>query len=232
MPENPDQEYTGVENLEIMAEAINYNRFLHQVISARARSDDQIVDFGAGSGTFARPLREAGYRVCCIEPAPELRVRLASVGLSVRDDLATLADASVDYLYTLNVLEHIEDDRQVLRQFHRVLKPSGRLLIYVPAFAVLYSSMDRKVGHYRRYRRPDLVARTMEAGLRVTYARYVDSLGFPASLLYRLTDPGTGRINRRALKAYDRMVFPVSRMLDRVTGRLFGKNLLLRAHKP
>lgn len=232
MAERRPAAYTGVENLEVMAEAVNYNRFLQATVAAMARDDDHVVDFGAGSGTFAIPMSGAGFRVTCIEPDADLRSRLAEAGLTAWPSLSSLADGSVDYVYTLNVLEHIPDDRQALAEIGRVLRPGGRLLVYVPAFGVLFSSMDRKVGHHRRYRRPGLVAKVEETGLRVGQASYVDSLGFPASLVYRLMDPGTGEINRGSLRVYDRFVFPVSRAIDRLTGRLMGKNLLLTARKP
>ena len=62
------------------------------------------------------------------------------------------------------------------------------------------------------------------AGLRVTRSRYADSIGFAATLVYKLTDQGQGDINPRMLKLYDRAVFPLSALLDAALGRLLGKN--------
>ena len=139
---------------------------------------------------------------------------------------------SADFIYTLNVLEHIENDHLVLLQLFATLKPGGRLLVYVPAFAILYTSMDRKVGHYRRYSRQSLVGALRQAGFQVDDARYVDCMGFLATLLYRLVDNKEGDINPSALRLYDRVAFPVSRALDRNFSRLFGKNLLVYARRP
>ena len=57
----------------------------------------------------------------------------------------------------------------------------------------------------------------------------MDSLGFFATLLFKVGDNGGGDINRRALRLYDRAIFPLSRIVDSVTRRWFGKNLLLIA---
>jgi SAM-dependent methyltransferase len=225
-------DYTGTDNLEVMAEAVNYNAFLHAQVAARARPGDRIVDFGAGIGTFARELARTGHEVVCLEPDAAPAQRLAEQGLRVVGGLDELDDASVDYIYTLNVLEHIDDDAAAMRGLAAKLRPGGRLLVYVPAFQVLYSSMDRKVGHVRRYRREGLSALVAGAGLGHVVARYVDSLGFLAALAFRVLGNDRGDINRGALRTYDRFVFPVSRVLDRLAGRWCGKNVLLTADKP
>jgi SAM-dependent methyltransferase len=225
-------DYTGTDNLEVMAEAVNYNAFLHAQVAARARPGDAILDFGAGIGTFARELVRRGHAVACVEPDHAQAQRLAAEGLRVVEGLDQLADASLDYAYTLNVLEHIEDDAAAVRGIAAKLRPGGRLLVYVPAFQVLYSSMDRKVGHVRRYRRDGLADVVRDAGLGNVVARYVDSLGFLAALAYRVVGNDDGTIDRRALRTYDRYVFPASRVLDRLVGRWFGKNVLLTAEKP
>lgn len=224
-------DYTGTDNLEVMAEAVNYNAYLLDLVRRQARADQRIVDFGAGIGTFARTLAAEGLRVLCIEPDARQAAAIAGAGLEVAPSLDEVADDSIDFLYTLNVLEHIEDDAAVLRLMHAKLKPGGRLLVYVPAFQVLYSSMDRKVGHVRRYRRRDLAARVAAAGFRVERARYADAIGFFASLAYRFAGNDQGTLNRRALVLYDRVVFPLSRALDVVAWPFFGKNALVLARK-
>lgn len=217
-------EYSGLDNLEVMAGARNYNAFLQRLVSGHLDRRDEILDFGAGIGELARPLAENGYRVFCVEPDARLRARLTSLGLFAAASLDAIPDLRFDVIYTVNVLEHIGDDAGAVSAMASRLKPGGRLLVYVPAFPLLYGSMDRKVGHLRRYRRPALAALLRGAGLRLESIGYHDCLGFAASLLFRAID-NDGMINRRALIAFDRLVFPLSRVLDTVAGRWFGKNL-------
>jgi SAM-dependent methyltransferase len=223
--------YSGTENLEVMAEAKNYNRYLLSLITGQLRADDSVLDFGAGAGIFAARLHESGIRLVAIEPDRGLSRRLAALGIPTHLSIGDIADHSIDLVYTLNVLEHIADDGAAVREIARVLKPGGRLVAYVPAFTILWTAMDDRVGHVRRYRRAGLVGMLRAAGFRVGHAGYVDSLGFAASLVYRLTQDSGGEINRSALRLYDRLIFPLSRALDRLLSRILGKNLLALATK-
>lgn len=217
--------YTGRDNLEAMTEAKNYNAFLVDLVRTHCAAG-RVLDFGAGSGTFALPLHASGRDIVCVEPDAGLRALLADDGLAAVASTDELAPASIDCAYTLNVLEHIEDDVAALAGLADRLRPGGSLFVYVPAFEVLFSAMDEKVGHFRRYRRRELEEKLERAGYEVLESRYVDSLGFAASLVYKLVGDASGTISPRSVALYDRYAFPLSRLLDRLCGRLLGKNLL------
>lgn len=225
--------YTGTDLLDVMAEARNYNAFLVALVLQHRGGTGSVeaVDFGAGIGTFARMLEERGLKVLCIEPDPAQCARIRAGGMAAATDLDDVPDGSLQYVYSLNVLEHIEDDESALRQITSKLAPGGRLFIYVPAFQLLFSSMDRKVGHHRRYRRQRLVELAQRCGLEVVRARYADSLGFLVTLAYKLIGSDSGEIDRRSLLLFDRVIFPVSRLCDLALGRAFGKNVYLVARK-
>jgi SAM-dependent methyltransferase len=227
--------YTGIDNLEIMAGAVKYLRFLNDRIAAVAgptTSGPRLLDFGAGSGTHAIDLHHRGYAVDCLEIDPTLQDHLRDAGLTVFADVAELVPESYDVAYTMNVLEHIDDDLAAVRSLARALRPGGKLVVYVPALQILYSSMDTKVGHLRRYRLGQLVDTVRRAGFQVDRCRYVDSLGFAATLAYKVVGSRQGDISTGSVSFYDRYGFPVSRGLDRVLDRVVGKNLLLVATRP
>jgi SAM-dependent methyltransferase len=214
-----------------MQEAVNYNRYLLDTVRNYAPPRARVLDFGAGGGQFAAPLSAMGLNITALEPDQLLQQRLRAQGLRAVGSTDELPDASLDYIYTLNVLEHIEDDEAALRSLYAKLSDNGKLLIYVPAFPVLYTSMDAKVRHIRRYTRDSLMSRVKAAGFHIEHVSYADSIGFFATLLFKWIGNKDGNVSIGALKLYDRAVFPLSRALDTLTGRWFGKNLLVTCSK-
>ena len=219
--------YTGTDNLEIMADAVKYNNYLTNLILSNIHHGDKILDIGAGIGTFSKRVHDKGHNIHCFEPDSVQAEIIKSNGLPVATSMSEIDTASLDFIYSLNVLEHIEDDVGALRQWFTLLKPGGRMLIYVPAFQFLYSSMDEKVGHFRRYRKNELIHKSELAGFSVVSAEYADSVGFFASIAYKYLNKGSGDINSSALIFYDRILFPISKVLDFILHPIVGKNVFL-----
>jgi SAM-dependent methyltransferase len=223
--------YTGAHVLEVLDGARNYNAWLLATIARRLGARDRVLDFGAGTGYFAKRVAGLGHDVTCVEPDAAGRRALAASGLRAHPAPEAVPDGSIDLAYSLNVLEHIEDDAGALRGLRAKLRPGGGLVLYVPAFMVLYSEFDRLVGHVRRYRRRELAARVEAAGFEVRAAGYAECLGFVAALAYRVIR-NDGELGPCSVTLYDRAVFPVSRALDPLFRRAFGKNILLHAERP
>jgi SAM-dependent methyltransferase len=106
-----------------------------------------------------------------------------------------LADYRLDTTICINVLEHIEDDEAALRQFWQILPSGGRVVLTVPALMRLYGTIDKAIGHYRRYEKGEIVAKFERAGFRVEETRFLNLLGLPgwyvnSCLLKRKIVPG------------------------------------------
>lgn len=231
MKQDPQQPYSGIGNLEVMAEAENYNHYLVSLVTCDTPSGSKLVDFGAGDGTLATLFANLGFSVTCVEPDAVLSKKLGDKRFTTYNSISQLGQSALDYVYSFNVLEHIEDDCAACCEIFSALRPGGRLMIYVPAFQLLYSSMDRKVGHYRRYTRQSLAQCLKAAGFTVERTFYVDSLGFLASLAFRAFGNESGEISRSTIIRYDRLLFPLSRALDHLTRTAFGKNVIAYATK-
>lgn len=221
-------EYTGSDNLEVMASAHNYNAYLLGLVLAEIdRSPSpapRVLDFGAGIGTFAKMVREARPHavVSCLEPSGAEAEKLRALGFRVLEPDVT---DQFDVIYSLNVLEHIEHDAQALATVKDLLAEGGVAVFYVPAFNLLFSNMDRLVEHHRRYRASDFRRLSRAAGLRLVSTRYCDPIGFFAAVVYRL-GRGSGQLQPGSVKVFDRFLFPLSAWLERITHRVLGKNVL------
>jgi SAM-dependent methyltransferase len=197
-------------------------------------SKSKILEFGAGSGTLTEIFKkEYGIAPVCIEIDQSLVKILKSKDFTVYQNLDELRN-KFSFVYTSNVLEHIEDDLKALSDIAEVVQLDGHLAIYVPALPFLFSDLDRKAGHFRRYTRKELIKKVEAAGFLVEKCFYNDSLGVPASMLIKLF----GYRNRskigsiRSLVLYDRLAYPISRFLDQLGLKfILGKNLYLFAKR-
>jgi SAM-dependent methyltransferase len=202
----------------------------------------RLLEVGAGLGTITRKLvdRYPELSVVALEPAENVFADLESYaaltpGVTTRRQ--TLAEyepdqaGGFDAVLYLNVLEHIADDAQELQLAARALRPGGTLLVFGPALEWLYSELDYRAGHYRRYGLRRLRALASAAGFKVVSARYFDVLGvLPYLVVYRLSRHDD--IAGSTLWGYDRAVVPLSRLLQRAVPRPpLGKNVILVAVK-
>ena len=122
-----------------------------------------ILDVGGGNGYVSRALIDAGFPSVVLEPGPE-GARNAHRTRRIPDVIcATLEEAAlhqgvVPAVGMFDVLEHIEDDRAVVAQLHRVLQPKGYVYLTVPSFNWLWSGSDVSAMHFRRYSQATLAA--------------------------------------------------------------------------
>lgn len=164
---NEKAPYSGSENLEIMKEAVNYNRFLKILVEKHAIDRTQVLDFGAGIGTFSGSVPVPVEQISCVEPDQASRRTLAERGCTVFQSADQLPQSTYTYGLSPNVLEHIEDHEAAVTKLYESIKPGGRIYCYLPAFNHLRTSMDDLVGHHRRCTRSQLIALVSQADLRM-----------------------------------------------------------------
>jgi SAM-dependent methyltransferase len=165
-------------------------------LPARAR----ILDAGCGSGRNMVEFARHG-EVTGIELSP------TSVGLARGRGAGEVVEGSVlempfeadafDMAASLDVIEHLEDDLQALRELRRVVAPGGSLLVTVPAYQWLWSGHDEINHHHRRYTRRSLQSVGEQAGWQQVRTTYFNSLLLPAAIALRVLD----RFNRKTTES-------------------------------
>lgn len=233
-------EYVG-KDLEAMDLALNYHEWIFELM--KPFLGRRVVEVGAGTGGFSELLlKHETDELSLVEPSEmfdALRERFSGVANQgsvrlLKGVFSRLAGEIMsrrpDSIVYNNVLEHIEDDIRELELVRDVLEPGGKVLIFVPAGRFLFSEFDRRIGHFRRYSRRELVKKVEQAGLRVLEVRKVDSLGvLPWFVKYRLLRFTS--MEPRMVRLYDVAAVPVLRRLESVIRPPFGKNLFLAAEK-
>lgn len=137
----------------------------------------RVLEVGCGSGGNLELLSRHG-EVWALEMDETARHRAAARGIAREVDHARLPEVEpfpgrrFDLIVMLDVLEHIQQDREVLARLRESLAPGGRIMVTVPAFPSLWSAHDEALHHCRRYTRRGLRDVFLAAGLQISYLSY------------------------------------------------------------
>jgi 2-polyprenyl-3-methyl-5-hydroxy-6-metoxy-1,4-benzoquinol methylase len=151
----------------------------------------RLLDVGAGSGFFSRHLLSQGgaQSALCVDIGYD-RDRDDQIGgkpvLYRRDCDAT----DCDLVLMMDVLEHVDDDRGLLRHYAAKVPSGAHFLVTVPAFRFLWSGHDVFLEHKRRYTLTEIEATIREAGLEVVKGAYFFGFIFPLAAAVRLAARG------------------------------------------
>tara|TARA_R110002111_G_scaffold138985_9_gene204781 strand:- start:310 stop:1101 length:792 start_codon:yes stop_codon:yes gene_type:complete len=143
----------------------------------------RVIEFGCGPGALLHDLSKLGFHGIGVERSPtslELSRDLLrdAMNFKVVPNTDGITAESADYLFSFEVLEHIENDAEALRMWLTFLKPGGSVLISVPAHSHRWNLTDVNAGHFRRYDRPDVIELLQAADLVI---ERIGTYGWPAS---------------------------------------------------
>ena len=226
--------YVGTE-LELFANATNWKAYFARRVKPWVTGD--VLEVGAGIGTNTRELRTSSVRSwLCLEPDASLAAQASEVASALADckvvvgTTETVPLGTYDSVLYIDVLEHIEDDRGELVRAGALLKAGGALVVLGPAHQALFSEIDRAVGHVRRYD-ADSLAACGPPGLTLEKVFYLDSIGMLASLANRVLLK-SGQASVGQIQVWDRLMIPVSRLLDPCLGYRLGKSVIAVWRRP
>lgn len=154
-------------------------------------SEPRVLDVGCGTGFNVAHLRARGYRhVIGLDYSTEALAFCRSrdlVHLACGDGARPpLRHGSFDLIMALDLLEHLDDDVQALREFARLLKPGGSLVLFVPAFNFLWGLQDKVSHHRRRYTAGELEQKLKSVGFSIDRLTYANMFLFPLIWMGRL----------------------------------------------
>ena len=151
-----------------------------------------LLDVGAGSGFFSRHLlaETAAESALCVDIgyAEDRDDSVAGKPVHYRRDTGP---TDCDLVLMMDVLEHVDDDRSLVRHYAAKVPSGAHFLVTVPAFTFLWSGHDVFLEHKRRYRLPEIEAALDDAGLEIVRGAYYFGLVFPLAAAVRLADRNT-----------------------------------------
>ena len=233
-----EDDVIGRETLEIISEADSFNQWMYDQIKPFIKG--RVVEIGSGIGNISQFLIDQNYDTLLSDFNPYyldiLRQKFANnenflgaqkidlVHPSFEEEYAAFI-GTFDTLITLNVVEHIENDLLALQNCKKLLRENGHLIVLVPSFNFLFSKMDEKLGHFRRYTRKKLSHLAKEGGFQIQHAQYFNFAGiFAWFISAKLMN--NDQIGSSNMKLFNTLV-PVFKLADRFVGKSIGLSTIV-----
>ena len=152
-----------------------------------------------------------------------------------------MPQGSFDLIVALDILEHIEQDREALLRLGNALSPEGIVVITVPAYRVLWTSHDNANQHRRRYTLPELKQKVLDADLEIIKNSYYNTLLFVPVVLKKLINRFSPHDSASPLRDTSppawvnsllRFFFSLEKHILRFMNFPFGGSLIVIASKP
>jgi SAM-dependent methyltransferase len=224
--------YVG-DDLHMFAGATTWKAYFGHRVRRHLRGD--VLEVGAGIGSMTRALCSRRQRSwLCLEPDATLADRLRAAAarrrfpIPVEVRTATSGELGAaerfDTIIYADVLEHLEDDRHELEVAASHLRPGGHVIVLCPAHQFLFSEFDKAIGHYRRYD-ADMYRALRPVGLTLRRVFYLDAAGMALSMANRLVLKESAPTPKQ-IKFWDRVVVPMSKVIDPMLGRRVGKSVV------
>lgn len=168
----------------------------------------RVLDVGCGLGKVTVYLAEKGLDIIGIDISPRMidlakkkaREHQVSIDFQAAELNQFLTTKQFDGVLFAGVLEHIENEEQMMRDAQRVLKESGKIIIFdIPLFPWLYHPRDRRVGHLRRYTKSMILNKLTAQGytnIQLTPYNFLMFFGSLYLLLFKKEEYPYGAVNR------------------------------------
>ncbi|MCB4755581.1 MAG: bifunctional glycosyltransferase/class I SAM-dependent methyltransferase [Elusimicrobia bacterium] len=181
------EETAGLRTLRILEGAGEYNTWLFN--QCKPFLGRRILEVGSGIGNITKHLLDRDLVIATdvvefyLDDLTKLFSHLPNVKIRKLDLLneqgakQAQKEFGPDTVLCMNVLEHIEKDKEALRNIGHLLPLGGRLVLLVPAHKQLYSKIDENLGHFRRYSKDEIKVGLEKAGFQIRSSRYLNMLG-------------------------------------------------------
>lgn len=229
--------YKGMLTLEVLEGADNYNKWIAESLLPYAKSP--ILEIGAGIGNISTFfLKGSPFVVTDVDAGlvTYLKAKLKRHKKVIVERMDITKRPHKKYLsyfstiFAVNVLEHIKDDVLALNNMQNMLSKEGRLLLLVPAKKFATTSLDKELGHFRRYEKEQVIRKIAEAGLTVEKLYYFNILGLLSWLVRDKIDGKNTHLKPHHIAIFDKIV-PILRVIESLVKPPIGISFIVVAKK-
>jgi|TARA_B110000967_G_scaffold18474_1_gene17375 2-polyprenyl-3-methyl-5-hydroxy-6-metoxy-1,4-benzoquinol methylase len=217
--------YNGFE-LEHFDSASNFREYQVSLISKYINGN--FVEVGAGKGGLVPYYKKIVKNITLLEPEKKLfnvlKKKFPSKKIKIKNYTIDKLKNYYDTIIYYDVLEHIKKDLNEVSIASKKLKKNGYLIISVPAYQAFYSDFDRSVGHFKRYNKKDFITIGKRTNLKIEKLVYYDSVGFLFLVLNKILSLKQTNLKNKIFLW--NLLIPISKLIDFLTFKMFGKSLL------
>ncbi len=230
----------GLETLKAIKDADAFNSWMYSQIAPFVESP--VLEIGSGIGNISKCCLADGHSLTMTDIRSEYIDFLKDAFSERTEDILQLdlVDENFDQNYSsyigrfktvfaLNVIEHIEDDNRAIQNATKLLCDGGKLIILVPANAILYNKLDSNLFHFKRYGFRDLSKLMETSPLKLEIIKGFNGLGI-AAWVYGGLFSRKGVIAGGDMKFYNRLV-PIAKWVDKITFFKLGLSLIAVSRK-
>ncbi len=229
----PNYDPEGLATLDAIAKADQFNSWMFNELRPFIKTP--VLEIGSGIGNISElllatqkqvTLSDISEEYCSIllqkfKQRPALKA-VIQLDVEAPDFSEVYASYKEQYncIIATNVVEHLKDDEQALKNLYSLLRPGGHLIVLVPAYNGLFNRFDKELKHYRRYTRQRLATLLKKTGYQVKQSHYFNLAGIPGWFIF-------GSVLKQKLIApelmstYDKLV-PVFKKIDQLTSKSVG----------
>lgn len=232
-----EDDEVGEKTLQVISSADKLNRWMFDTIFPFCKG--RILEIGSGIGNISQFFINNKLDITLSDIRPnycnnlneKFRTNVLCIDLVDKDFDAKFKDVfeTFDTIFSLNVIEHIENDDQAIANCRKLLKKGGCLILLAPAYQNLYSNFDKELEHYRRYTCKNLSELMKNEKFNIIHKQYFNFVGmfawfFSGKVLRKKTIPQGQMI------IYNKLV-PLFKLIDKLILKKAGLSTIVVGQK-
>lgn len=230
--------YQGKTTLEVLEWAKNYNKWIVSNFSAFVKSP--FIEIGAGMGTISDHFLDRKkvhitdsdtHLVGILQKKYKSKNNVIVQTIDITKPIPKSMQNKFSSVLLVNVLEHIENDSRALKNIFALLKPSGKLLLLVPAKQFAFTKLDASLGHKRRYEKDQLKNKLLSQGFVINHMYFFNIVGLLSWWMRAKIERNHKELKGYQIKFFE-MVVPVLRVLEDFKKPPVGISLIAVVTKP